>query len=70
MGRKSPCSLYDEGLATYGKGDPFDHAASEGFVKILAMETATVARNNQKKKAPVLTEVTSHEEVCLAQPVA
>jgi argininosuccinate synthase len=48
VGRKSPNSLYDAGLATYGAADPFDHSASEGFVKIFAMETATLARMKAK----------------------
>ncbi len=42
-GRKSPYSLYDEGIATYGAGDSFDHAAADGFLKILTMETRTLA---------------------------
>jgi argininosuccinate synthase len=48
IGRTSPNSLYSEGLATYGEGDPFDHAASEGFIKIYAMETATLAKLGEK----------------------
>ena len=31
VGRKSPYSLYDEGLATYSDGDTFDRTAAEGF---------------------------------------
>jgi argininosuccinate synthase len=52
VGRKSPNSLYDAGLATYGAADPFDHSASEGFVKIYAMETATLARMKAKAAKP------------------
>ncbi len=33
-GRKSKYSLYQEKLATYSKGDAFDHKMSQGFVKI------------------------------------
>ena len=47
-GLKSPHSLYDEELATYGVGDIFDHKAAEGFLKLLTMETSTLA---QKKLA-------------------
>jgi argininosuccinate synthase len=33
VGRKSPYSLYKKELATYGKGDKFDHSKAEGFIK-------------------------------------
>ena len=41
MGRRSPHSLYDYGLATYDAADSFHHADSEGFVKLwgLGIET-------------------------------
>jgi len=34
VGRRSPSSLYDWGLATYDKGDVFDQSAAVGFIKI------------------------------------
>jgi len=34
VGRKSPNSLYKKELATYGKGDIFDHSLAKGFVQI------------------------------------
>ncbi len=34
VGRKSKHSLYQEKLATYSKGDTFDHTMAKGFVKI------------------------------------
>jgi len=34
VGRRSPNSLYDMGLATYDKADVFDHSAAEGFIKL------------------------------------
>ncbi len=34
VGRKSVTSLYSYGLATYDKGDIFDHSASPGFIHI------------------------------------
>ena len=34
VGRKSPASLYERSLATYDKGDMFDHEASLGFIHI------------------------------------
>ncbi|MDD5291567.1 MAG: argininosuccinate synthase [Candidatus Omnitrophica bacterium] len=33
VGRKSPYSLYKKELATYGKGDKFDHSKAESFIK-------------------------------------
>ena len=34
VGRKSPYSLYQEELATYGKKDVFDRKIAEGFIKV------------------------------------
>ncbi|MFB3738508.1 MAG: argininosuccinate synthase [Candidatus Velamenicoccus archaeovorus] len=36
-GRRSPWSLYDEGLATYGPEDAFDHHHAAGFVRLWGM---------------------------------
>jgi argininosuccinate synthase len=67
-GRRSPFSLYDAGLATYGKGDPFDHAAADGFLKIASMEIATLAKI--RGSAAPLPEVQAHETAHVEQPVA
>jgi argininosuccinate synthase len=42
-GRRSPKALYDYGLATYDAGDKFQHADSEGFVKIYGLGIKTWA---------------------------
>jgi argininosuccinate synthase len=42
-GRRSPKALYDYGLATYDAGDRFQHADSEGFVKIYGLGIKTWA---------------------------
>jgi argininosuccinate synthase len=34
VGRGSPNSLYDLGLATYDRGDMFDHMLAEGFIRL------------------------------------
>lgn len=47
-GRRSPHSLYDEGLATYSDGDTFDRTAAEGFMKLYGLSYKTVAQVNQK----------------------
>jgi argininosuccinate synthase len=43
VGRRSPNSLYDLGLATYDKGDAFDHAAAVGFISIWGLPVRTAA---------------------------
>ena len=52
VGRKSPMSLYDSGLATYDEGDQFDHEAAEGFIKIfgLPIENAGIKRRAHEAK--------------------
>jgi argininosuccinate synthase len=41
VGRRSPLSLYDHGLATYDSTDSFRHEDSEGFVKLWGLGIAT-----------------------------
>jgi argininosuccinate synthase len=47
VGRESPYSLYDYSLATYDKGDAFDHSASPGFIHIWSLPVRT-----QRKAQP------------------
>jgi argininosuccinate synthase len=54
VGRKSPFALYDRGLATYDKGDTFDHAAAEGFIKIWGLPVETAANNARRRAAKSL----------------
>jgi argininosuccinate synthase len=44
VGRRSPYSLYNHGLATYEKGDQFDQSASPGFIHIWGLPVKTQAR--------------------------
>lgn len=44
VGRKSPVSLYVHKLATYDKGDLFDHTASPGFIHIWGLPVKLQAR--------------------------
>jgi argininosuccinate synthase len=44
VGRKSPYSLYDYSLATYDKGDVFDHSASPGFIHIWGLPVRIQAK--------------------------
>jgi argininosuccinate synthase len=43
VGRRSPKSLYDYGLATYDSADRFRHADSEGFVRLWGLGVQTWA---------------------------
>lgn len=43
-GRRSPFSLYDDGLATYSDGDTFDRSAAEGFLKLYGLSYHTWGR--------------------------
>ena len=44
VGRKSSHTLYSYDLATYDRGDSFDHRASEGFISIYGLPVRTQAR--------------------------
>jgi argininosuccinate synthase len=57
VGRKSTHSLYNEELATYSKGDAFNHNAAVGFIKIWGLATKVYAEVNQKEEAVVKQEV-------------
>lgn len=43
-GRQSPCSLYDESLASFGDGAPYDHSDAAGFIRLFALPTRVEAR--------------------------
>ena len=49
-GRRSPFSLYDEGLATYSDGDTFDRSAAKGFIDLFALSYQTVAQVRRKQQ--------------------
>ena len=44
VGRRSEHSLYSTSLATYGKGDTFDHKAAEGFINIFGLPLRNQSR--------------------------
>jgi len=53
VGRRSPKALYDYGLATYDAEDTFQHADSEGYVKIYGLGVKTwAARQGAKNATP------------------
>ena len=50
VGRRSPVSLYDYGLATYDAADSFRHSDAEGFVRLWGLGVQTwAARQGQRK---------------------
>jgi argininosuccinate synthase len=53
VGRKSVHSLYSEELATYSKGDAFDHNAAVGFIKIWGLPTKVYSEVNKKELVEV-----------------
>ena len=44
VGVRSPFALYDEGLATYGAGDRFDHRAADGFIHLAGLPLDRLAQ--------------------------
>ena len=52
LGRRSPSSLYDRGLATYDTGDRFDHESAVGFISIFGLPLRTEARRGAAAAAP------------------
>ncbi|HEX2924477.1 MAG TPA: argininosuccinate synthase, partial [Chloroflexota bacterium] len=43
-GRQAPKALYDQALATYEKGDQFDHSAAVGFIQLWGLPLRTQSR--------------------------
>lgn len=44
VGRQSPKALYDVSLATYDRGDAFDHSAAVGFIQLWGLQLRTQSR--------------------------
>ena len=49
-GRRSPNSLYDYSLATYDRGDMFDHKAANGFIKLWGLPLKIKAMVDSRSK--------------------
>lgn len=49
VARQSPFSMYNEELATYEKGDMFDHNAAVGFIKLWGLPTEIHAQNKKNE---------------------
>ncbi|HEX6818487.1 MAG TPA: argininosuccinate synthase [Ktedonobacterales bacterium] len=44
VGRRAPASLYQHSLATYERGDTFDHTSALGFIKLWGLPVTTQAQ--------------------------
>jgi len=51
VGRRSPVSLYDYGLATYDAADSFRHSDAEGFVRLWGLGVQTWAARQGRREA-------------------
>jgi argininosuccinate synthase len=49
VGRSSDDSLYELALATYDRGDAFDHTAAAGFIKLWGLPSKIWARRREKR---------------------
>jgi len=49
VGRRSPHSLYDSSLATYGSGDTFSHESAKGFIELWGLPLEVWARLHGSK---------------------
>lgn len=61
VGRKSPYSLYDFGLASYGAQDTFNHEAAKGFIQLYGLPT-TVWSAKQGPAAKEMAEQSAFEQ--------
>ena len=50
--RRSPYSLYEDGLATYSHGDTFDRTTAKGFVDLYGLSYKTVAEKRRQRGKP------------------
>lgn len=55
VGRSSPYSMYDHALATYDKGDAFDHKAAKGFIDLWGLPTRVFAQVHRTHQAALET---------------
>ena len=62
VGRKSAYSLYDQGLATYDKGDTFNRDAAKGVIEIQTLSTKTWAVTRRQEGAPAELFDAQHEK--------
>ena len=57
-GRRSPYSLYDDGLATYSEGDTFERETAAGFLELYGLSYKTVAEKRRLAGVPEIGKTT------------
>jgi argininosuccinate synthase len=62
VGRRSPKSLYDFALATYEKGDQFDHSAAVGFIQIWGLPVRIQAQAQLLSQPEGPLGIAGHQE--------
>ena len=62
VGRKSPYSLYDFDLASYGATDAFNHAAAKGFIELHGLPVTTWSA----KQGPAAAELQAQADFAAA----
>ncbi len=60
-GRKSPYSIYNEGLASFGNDGSYDHADAAGFIHLFSLPTRTEAAQRAREEASL--EVEAHPKM-------
>lgn len=69
VGRTAPQSIYETSLATYGKGDAFNHASAQGFIDLWGLPSRTYAGRSQPSGlAEPATEKVSREGARASSP--
>jgi len=62
VGRTSPESLYDRGLATYDRGDTYDQQAAVGFINVWGLQTRVQARRQLLGELPEALKIAMPRE--------
>jgi argininosuccinate synthase len=65
-GRRSPFSMYDEGLASFGESARYDHADATGFIRLFSLPTRVESR--QRGTAPASDAAAGSAAPPSAQP--
>jgi argininosuccinate synthase len=69
VGRTAPQSMYDTSLATYGKGDAFNHGSAQGFIDLWGLPSRSYAARSQPSGlAEGATEKVSREGARAGSP--
>ncbi len=72
VGRRSPNTLYESGLASFGATESFDHADAEGFVKLFSIPSRISAARDiaMDASSPASTPTPSADTSAAEEPAA